>query len=293
MIQSYYADNGRYAALDEEGKCIVDFLGGPSFYNWTLHERVYPLDSTDDKKKIPPGYVDISPGAVSWIGRYSEKDLTVYKDSNGLYYGLLHKNKVFLGFSKETAERYWKLILSEQVLTHPHCYLDDEFNVPSNAIIVDIGAAEGFFVIANIEKIKKAYIFETENYWVELLKKTYAPFGNKVEIIQGFVGDCPGNISLDEFFKDREKPVFLKLDVEGSELSVLQSAKRLLNDKSLPLQIACCTYHRQEDALMISTFFGNNFAKKYSNSYFWHMPDPQPPFLRHGVMRATKKPISV
>ena len=79
------------------------------------------------------------------------------------------------------------------------------------------------------------------------------------------------------------------MDVEGAEGSVLRSMEGLLRDANKPMRLAICTYHRQEDAPYFEHLLGKDFEIHYSDSYFWYMPDPMPPFLRRGVMRATKK----
>ena len=59
-----------------------------------------------------------------------------------------------------------------------------------------------------------AYIFEPEDYWVTMLRKTYGRFGDKVEIVPGMVGDKEGQIKLDEFFANR------RIDVEERHIVI-------------------------------------------------------------------------
>jgi len=287
QIQSYYSNQGRYNALDSDGKKIVDFISSDEFCRDLISQRVYKPDDHLNYF-IKNHYPDNFPHMVHpWINL---SDVQVYSHDDGCYV-LYEGRKVFLKNDVEAARRYWHLLMSEQLPEHPHCYLEEggDFNIHCKDIIADIGAAEGFFAIKHLDKIKHAYIFESEESWFSLLQKTYAPYRDKVTLIKGFVGDGAESISLDEYFKNIEKPTFIKIDVEGAEGSVLRSMTGLLENPNLPMRLAICTYHRQEDAPYIESLLGTRFEKKYSSSYFWHMPDPMPPFLRRGVMRATKK----
>jgi len=288
MIQNYYSNRERYNALDTSGKKMVDYIFSDEFYRDNISSRVFPLDSkikTFICKSLSynfphMGYPQIN--SVDYLAGCEQDDEGTYALLNGL--------KVFLMNNKEAAQNYWRGLMVEQLPDHPHCYLEENgsFNIQHGDIVVDVGGAEGFFCIQHLDKIKHAYIFEAADSWFELLQKTYAPHKDKVTLVKGFVGDGEENISLDDYFKDKEKPTFFKMDVEGAEGSVLRSMSGLLKDPNLPMRLAICTYHRQEDAPYIESLLGESFEIHYSNSYYWHMPDPMPPFLRHGVMRATK-----
>lgn len=289
MIQNYYADMEKYKSLDKDGRKIVDYLMSDEFYRDNIgSNRFYPLDkymmdfvnNENPRLSFHMGHVRID---------RADPSLKVYSDSSDCY-ALLNECKVFLMNDEKTAQDYWYGLMEEQLENSPHCYLEKKgnFNIKKGEIIADVGGAEGFFCIQHLDKIKHAYIFEAENEWYDKLQKTYAPFKDKVTLIKGFVGDDCGNISLDDYFRNKEKPTFFKMDVEGAEGSVLRSMINILNDPNLPLRLAICTYHRQEDAPYIESLLGEKFKIHYSDSYYWHMPDPVPPFLRHGVMRATK-----
>lgn len=173
---------------------------------------------------------------------------------------------------------------------NPHRYLkpeDDGVDVPEGAIIADVGGAEGLFGMTFIDRIKKLYVFESEPHWISKLEKTFAPFKDKVVIVQGTVGDRPEDIRLDDYFADKEKPTVVKMDIEGYEPFALNGMTDLINSDD-PLTMLICTYHRQSDW---NDFYGRlheRFTITSSEGYFWFMPDPMPPFFRHGVMRAVK-----
>ena len=174
---------------------------------------------------------------------------------------------------------------------NPHRYLkpeDDGVDVPEGAIIADVGGAEGLFGVLFIDRCKKLYVFESEQSWINLLEKTFAPYKNKVAIVKGTVGNRNEDIKLDDYFVDKEKPTFVKMDIEGYEPFALDGMKKIINSDD-PLTMLICTYHRQSDWDNFYELLHEKFTITSSEGYFWFMPDPVPPFFRHGVMRAVKK----
>ena len=287
-ILSYYTDEKKYKSLDAEGKRIIEYLKSKEFYRDSLVERFYPLDD------YMTNFVNLQSGNKTHylaIPRVAPDYKPNIQTESGTNYASIEGRKVFLPYDIENSIKYWIYLIEEQLPDSPHCYLEKngKFNVAEGDIVVDVGAAEGYFCIEHMDKIKHGYVFETEDYWFNVLEKTYRPYKNKITLIKGFVGDSEGNISLDSYFKDKEKPTFIKLDVEGAEGSVLRSMSDLMKNPMSPLRLAICTYHRQEDAGYFEHLLGDLYEIQYSHSYYWHKPEPIPPFLRRGVMRATKK----
>ena len=78
-------------------------------------------------------------------------------------------------------------------------------------------------------------------------------------------------ISLDEYFADKkEKPTFIKADIEGAEMEMLEGAKGIIAEKK-PL-LAICIYHRIEDLYEIPILL-KQFCPEYKMSIRHHMPN--------------------
>jgi len=267
----YYSTQQRRSVLNDEELSILSHL--ETQYDYGKNEgHTYPED---------PYYSRLEPHEAAFpIGQ-----------DDGIWYADIDGKKVYLGVNRKDAESYLNETVHYLEGNTPHRYLDpssDGIDIPEGSILLDIGAAEGYFGIRHIEKCKKAYFFEYDETWLKYLRKTCDPFGDKVEIVQGRVGDKDGDIHLDDFFRDREKPTFIKIDVEGAEGSVLRGMPELLNNTD-PLTLLICTYHRQEDWNRYFEMLNDRFYIYSSKGYYWDMQDPSPPFFRHGIMRAVKK----
>lgn len=196
------------------------------------------------------------------------------------------------GWGTKRIQRAWSDLLREQDPSSPHRYLTESFNPGKNDVILDIGAAEGNFSLSIVDKVKKIYLFENDRRWNEALRATFAPWGDKVEIINKFVADRNDttHVSIDRFIEEKELPGFIKIDVDGAEDSVLRSCKHLFQSGK-PLKIALCTYHKQDDENVFTALLENvGFTVEPSNGYMIHYYDKKiaPPWLRRGLLRASR-----
>ncbi|MES2427312.1 MAG: FkbM family methyltransferase [Bacteroidota bacterium] len=227
---------------------------------------------------------------------YNPEDIKVYKDNTlNMNYVLLDNKRLYFkrSWDQSMIKSYYNLLLIEQDIRSPHLYLTDNFYVGDDSIIADIGVAEGNFSLSVIEKAKKIYLFETNEEWIEALEATFAPWKSKVNIINKYVSDKNDseNVSLDFFLKDKERVDFLKIDVDGAEEVVLKGCENLLkNEKGV--KVALCTYHQQNDEKHFAELLNNiGFSVSPSNGYmifYNHGFNLEPPYLRRGLIRATK-----
>jgi hypothetical protein len=238
----------------------------------------------------------ISTFPYPYLHNYDANDIVVYSDkSNGLKYVLLDGKRLYFkrGSSSRRIRRNFNTLLVEQDFNSPHRYLTNNFNIGPDDVIVDIGAAEGNFTLSIIEKVKKAYIFETNKRWIKVLETTFAPWKDKVEIINKFVSDIDdkNNISLDKFFGNNPKVNFIKIDAEGEESRIIRGGEKILSDQS-DIKVVTCTYHKYDDENILSGMLKNKgFEMEFSKGYmiFYLDKDQRPPYLRRGLIRAWKK----
>ena len=183
-------------------------------------------------------------------------------------------------------------LMREQDINSPHRYLTDSFTIGENDVLADIGAAEGNFSLAVIEKIRKVYIFEYDQEWIEALRATFAPWSDKVVIINKFVSDQNDSfhIRFDTFYNNRKDITFLKVDVDGAESVVLNSCDKIF--KALkPFKIALCTYHKNNDekdfTLLLKDY---GFSITPSRGYMINYYDKKlkAPYLRRGLIKAVR-----
>ena len=225
----------------------------------------------------------------SFVKEYSYKNVVIYTD-NGWKYVLYDNKRIYFPktWPKIDIQLCYNNILCEQDRRSPHCYEEGSFRVQTSDIVADVGAAEGFFALSVIEKVEKVYLFECEKEWIEALKKTFNPWQEKIEIVNKYVSDSNNDtcLTLDDFFKDKEVN-FIKADIEGAEIALLNGAKNILA-KQKNLKLALCTYHREIDAENIQEVLKkNNFYTEFSSGYMLcHMNDGKP--LRKGIIRAAK-----
>lgn len=269
-VLQHYADQRRLALLDDEQRKVLQTLGEGKEME-TLPRR-FPM--------FPVSEVDIS------------ETIRIEKDpSSELYYWDFLGKKLYMAYDYDLALLMAKGLYGEFFTDTPHKYLEPEkdgVDVPNGAVLADVGAAEGAFGMMFIDRCRKLYLFDNEQYWIENLRKTFAPYKDKVEIVKGTVGDGPNDIRLDDFFKNKEAPDFIKMDIEGYEPFAVRGMEGLLRSDN-PLTLLICTYHRQGDWDYFYDMLHEKFNITSSSGYFWNVPDPAPPFFRRGVMRAVKK----
>lgn len=231
----------------------------------------------------------------SFTEKYKNKEVEVILDKSlGLRYINHEGKKLYFkrSWGVRKIKRSYTYLLLEQDPKSPHLYLTDKYTIAEGDVIVDAGAAEGNFSLSVVEKAKKLYLFETDSEWIEALEATFAPWKEKVEIVNKFVSDKNDeqHVSLDRFFEEKGTVDFIKADVEGAEADLLTGTQTLL--KTTPhLKVAITTYHKQHDEEEIAAVLKDyGFRTSYSDGYMIFMYDEniRPPYFRRGLIRAEK-----
>jgi hypothetical protein len=231
----------------------------------------------------------------NYLPFYSFK-IKVYHDKISKMKYVLHKNKR-LYFPKTwnsiQIRLYYNMLCKEQDIASPHRYETLEYTVKNGDIIADIGAAEGIWALAYAGIAAKIYLFECSQEWITALEKTFEPWKENVVIVNKFISNITqyrgGSITLDDFING-EKINFIKADIEGMELKLLEGAAKTLA-KADDLKLLLCTYHRKDDADNLRVFLERKgYITEYSKGYmlFWGDENLEEPYLRRGLIRATK-----
>jgi hypothetical protein len=265
----HYLENYPYNELDEEKKSIYTFLKCHSYYNIGLFPYLF-------------------------IENYKSKNIKAYYDLERKMYYVLHKSKRLYfphKWKKRDVQKIYNNLIKEQDSKSPHCYETSDFYVNVGDVVADIGTAEGNFALDVVDRVKKMYLFEPNPIWIEALDATFSPYKDKVIIVNKYVSDNNNEncISLDQFFCD-EKIDFIKADIEGAEPSMLLGAKNILSSGRY-MKMVLCTYHHYSDAdVLQKILIENGFSTVFSNGYmiFFYDKDTNPPYLRHGLIRAVR-----
>jgi hypothetical protein len=145
-------------------------------------------------------------------------------------------------------------LMSEQDAQSPHRYERDGWGVREGDVVVDAGAAEGFFALSVIDRSRRVVLVESSPEWLSALQATFSQFPDKAVFIQKLVAEAPGdnNITLDDIMRMEGRIDFVKADIEGAELAMLRGGENTLAQPSLRMAVA--VYHHENDARAISGF---------------------------------------
>lgn len=262
----------------------------------------YTYTNTEEEKAVEylkaAKYLEQYP--ATFIEKYDDLKFPVYIDEEGYPYIVHKQSNLFFpkGTEEAQVEAIYKGVLLEQDPESPHCYFTDTFNVKEEDVFFDIGCAEGLIALDCVKIAKHVFIFECDSKWIEPLKKTFAPWNEKVTITQKFVSniDSDDQIRIDTFAKEHLQGVpfnglFLKIDVEGADESALLGSEDTLKKDNV--RIAICTYHKNNDALIFEEYLKRlaykvEFSKNYMVPFTLFVEEEKPPYLRKGVLRAMR-----
>jgi hypothetical protein len=116
----------------------------------------------------------------SFTDKYNPAEVKVYTDKEHDRYYVIHHGKRLYCTKSTTykgAQIWYNNLRIEQDIASPHRYLTDRFNVQADDIFADIGSAEGILALEIIDKVKKVYLFESEDEWIDALYQTFSPWG--------------------------------------------------------------------------------------------------------------------
>lgn len=213
-----------------------------------------------------------------------------------LYYIYFEEKRLYMkrgySFIVNDGKKYVKDIWYEQDPNSPHLYEDGETIVCNGDILVDAGACEGNFSLHHIEHVKKIYLIECDNEWINALQHTFAPYKGKVVFCNKFLSniDKGNKISLDTLLNGT-KISFLKMDIEGEEINALCGARNTLINSNY-IKCSICSYHRHGDEEKITKIL-QSYGMHTTNSkgYMLFLYDEEiyiNPELRRGIVRGIK-----
>lgn len=230
-----------------------------------------------------------------FVAKYRAGDIHPVMDESAYPYVTVGRNKVFfpkeMGVVDIRAAVYAAFI--EQDVLSPHCYNNGCFNFHNEGAGVFIGASDGIYCLSILEYFRSVYLFEVDQKWIAPLTMTFAPWGDKVKIIQKFVSDRnkDDELTLDTFSQTiNDEITYLQADVEGAEKKLLMGAEELLaRGKNLKLSI--CSYHRHSDYSELGNILkSKGFSLSHSQGYLimWMQVPLRKPYLRRGIIYADK-----
>lgn len=180
------------------------------------------------------------------------------------------KDHIFL---EDEQGRYIYNILGEQGENSPHLYIrESDENIKEGSVIVDAGVCEGNFALRYADRAKRIYLIESDNKWIEPLKRTFYDYREKTILINKFLEgyDSADTVTLDSIIK--EQIDFLKMDIEGAEVKALLGAKELLMRSRARCSI--CSYHRQNDEKYIRHILKSyGYVTDVSSGYMFFIGD--------------------
>ncbi len=233
--------------------------------------------------------------------QYDSNVINVQKDNSiGLPYVIYNQKKLYYKKSHniKQIQHYHNGLLLEQDQHSPHCYLTNQDNL-TNYIVFDLGAAEGIFSLSIVEQVKHIYMFEADSSWNSAVNQTFKPWKDKITLVNKFVSNKNTETSIS--FKDylnhlldthqisADDSIFIKMDIEGFEKTVLEDIIDVLSIFSYS-DLAICVYHNQEDESYIMNLLKNDYICNFQNGYmlFYYDKNITYPYFRHGVLRAHK-----
>jgi FkbM family methyltransferase len=157
-----------------------------------------------------------------------------------------------------------------------HYYQKEPTRVQAGEVLLDVGTAEGLFPLTVVEQCRKIILVEPHPLLYRALRQTFAAFPETVQIIHSAAGNQQGELyfqggsltghlsatgdagekvpvnKIDDLVPPDQRITYLKADIEGFELPMLQGAAETIK-RNKP-KIAITTYHLENDPKAIIDF---------------------------------------
>lgn len=233
----------------------------------------------------------------TFVEKYSKIEIEVFYDETvEMYYVYFDGKQMYLPKrynTKQSVINYCKSIYIEQDILSPHKYRVD--SVASGSTVLDAGVAEGNFALAVIDKVKKIYLVECDEEWINALKVTFKPYWDKVVFIYRYLTDSntENTTTIDDIVKE-EKIDFIKLDIEGEETRALKGAKNTLRCNDALLDV-CCYHHNEDETEIKEILWKYGYKTTTSQGYmvFVHNRNYEEENIKwqliHGLVRAGRE----
>ena len=294
MVPYYLRRKIAYCVKQKYKSTILKEINTQLNSNITMEESKEFLKIKDYIKKN-----GVSTYNYSYTDNYKIKDFKkkiMYDSRYRMYYTIRNGHPLFLKKTYNTkvmAAHCYMNICMEQDVESPHCYLDRTRDNLKGDILIDAGAAEGFFALDNINSFSRIIIIECEKEWIEALKITFQEElkSGKVEIVDRYLSDVVSDneITIDKLLEGEEDilSITVKMDIEGYECKALCGAKETLS-RNINENFFIAAYHKKDDERDIRRCL-ENFELESTKGYlvFTEGTDKKN-LLRKGVIRANK-----
>lgn len=169
-----------------------------------LENKYYLLDNLELKQAISDIKNADDIYIYNFLPKFPYKLYEAFYDKLAdLYYIYFEDKRLYMKrgypFIIKNGNKYVQDIWYEQDPNSPHLYEYGDIKVCDGDILVDAGVCEGNFSLHHIENVKKVYLVECNDGWIEALKHTFAPYNDKVVFCNKFLSniDSEEKISLD------------------------------------------------------------------------------------------------
>jgi hypothetical protein len=174
------------------------------------------------------------------------------------------------------SQRYWGLDERELVAAFRRF-------IPACQSLIDVGANDGYYTMAFLQsKAARVVACEPGPAMEQLLANARAngyEEGERLTAERRFVGSGAGSVSIAELVRDLPRPVFLKVDIDGGEVDLLQSAEGCdsLNDLRWLIE----THSKELEAGCVSWLQAHGYQTRIIYNAPWRVLLPEQRPLDH------------